>query len=604
MASGGWMPWFAPRMVSRSPNSTCELRGPGEFFGTRQAGMPSFQVANLIRDRQLLEAAKLEAASVSGRSERGNFAGRNRPRASPHAHPLAEDLRAGGSGVERELSPVLLRPDASLAHASLTRGIIFRVEMHANPGLYRKLPSVDELLRSPELAASVGREGQTATGDAIRLVLAKLREELAVGTLDERGLDLALTGLGQAVERELRSTLSFSLRPVINATGVILHTNLGRSPLAVSALAHIQNIAGCYSNLEFDLGAGERGKRDAHVDRLFRKLFEELAPKGAEQKREPSFSTIVVNNNAAAVLLALNTLADGGEVIVSRGELVEIGGSFRIPEVMSKSGAVLREIGTTNRTRLGDYESAINERTRLLLRVHRSNFQITGFTEQPELSELAQLARKRNIPLLEDLGSGSLVDLRTFGIESEPGVLDSLRKGVDVVTYSGDKLLGGPQAGLLTGRGDLIASMRANSLFRALRVDKLTYAALEATLLAYLKRDYDAIPALRMMAMSKQEVSRRAANVVEQVTAQNLSLELIDGESVIGGGAAPSTVLSTCLLAITGDGLSADELSARLRASNPAVIARVEDGRVLLDLRTVFPEQDAAIACALNSIVQ
>ena len=230
-----------------------------------------------------------------------------------------------------------------------------------------------------------------------------------------------------------------------------------------------------------------------------------------------SVSTIVVNNNAAAVLLALNSLADGGEVIVSRGELVEIGGSFRIPDVMSKSHAVLREVGTTNRTRIADYEHAINEKTRLLLRVHRSNFEITGFTEQPPISDLAELAGKRNIPLLEDLGSGSLFDLRAVGVEGEPGVLDSLRAGVDVVSYSGDKLLGGPQAGMLSGRSDLIARMRANSLFRALRVDKLTYAALEATLLAYVKHDHEAIPALRMMRLSKADVEKRAAAIMENV---------------------------------------------------------------------------------------
>ena len=281
-------------------------------------------------------------------------------------------------------------------------------------------------------------------------------------------------------------------------------------------------------------------------------------------------STIVVNNNAAAVLLALNTLAEGGEVIVSRGELVEIGGSFRIPDVMSKSNATLREVGTTNRTRVEDYERAINEKTRLLLRVHRSNFQITGFTEQPELAELAALARKRNLPLMEDLGSGALFDLRSVGVSGEPGVLDSLRAGVDVVSYSGDKLLGGPQAGILSGRGDLIARMRSNSLFRALRVDKLTYAALEATLLAYVKHDYDAIPALRMMHLSKDEIGRRAEAVAAIRSSSGLTVEIIDGESVIGGGAAPSAALPTRLLAVTRQGLSADEISARLRAGDPA----------------------------------
>jgi L-seryl-tRNA(Ser) seleniumtransferase len=314
----------------------------------------------------------------------------------------------------------------------------------------------------------------------------------------------------------------------------------------------------------------------------------------------------VVNNNAAAVLLALNTLAEGGEVIVSRGELVEIGGSFRIPDVMTKSGAILREVGTTNRTRVGDYERAITEKTRLLLRVHRSNFEITGFTEQPKTAELVALAGKSGIPLMEDLGSGALFDLRSIGISGEPGVLDSLRSGVNIVTYSGDKLLGGPQAGLISGAAELIARMRSNSLFRALRVDKLTYAALEATLLAYVRRDHDAIPTLRMMRLSKEAIGARAEALAAKIVGQKLKVEIVDGESLLGGGAAPSSVLPTRLLALTCEGLSADELAERLRGSEPpsvaSIIARVEDGRVLLDLRTVFPEQDAAVAAALNAL--
>jgi L-seryl-tRNA(Ser) seleniumtransferase len=273
---------------------------------------------------------------------------------------------------------------------------------------------------------------------------------------------------------------------------------------------------------------------------------------------------------------------------------------------MSKSNATLREVGTTNRTRIADYESAINERTRLLLRVHRSNFEITGFTEQPGLHELVKLADRRNIPLTEDLGSGALIDLRSVGIDAEPSVLDSLRTGVDIVTYSGDKLLGGPQAGLITGRADLVERMRANSLFRALRVDKLTYAALEATLLAYVKNDHDAIPVLRMMRLKKEEIGRRTEEIITQVEtrskAGHLKLEVVDGESVIGGGAAPSAVLPTRLLAIMHAKLSAGELRSRLRAGTPPVVARVEDGRVLLDLRTVFPEQDANLTAALASL--
>jgi L-seryl-tRNA(Ser) seleniumtransferase len=474
------------------------------------------------------------------------------------------------------------------------------VPVSSKTDLYRKLPSVDELLQSRELAAIVSSDGQIAVTDAARAVLARLRSEIAAARLEASGVDLALSGIPGAVERQVRQSLSYSLRPVINATGVILHTNLGRAPLAASALEHIRNASSAYCNLEFDIEAGQRGKRDVHVDRLFRKL---LADGSAGEGARATPASIVVNNNAAAVLLALNTLAEGGEVIVSRGELVEIGGSFRIPDVMSKSNASLREVGTTNRTRVTDYERAINDKTRLLLRVHRSNFEITGFTEQPGLEELVALARKRNIPLMEDLGSGALVDLRAFKVVGEPSVLDSLRAGVDVVSYSGDKLLGGPQAGILSGRSDLISRMRANSLFRALRVDKLTYAALEATLLAYVKQDHEAIPTLRMMQLSNDEIGKRAEAMAEEVRPSKLSLEVIDGQSVIGGGAAPSATLPTRLLALTYQGLSADELCARLRASDPPVIARVEDGRVLLDLRTVFPDQDQALITGLTRLV-
>jgi L-seryl-tRNA(Ser) seleniumtransferase len=474
--------------------------------------------------------------------------------------------------------------------------------------LFQKLPSTDELLRQPDMQALIEREGHSAVAESIRVVLARLRQEIGNRQFDEKSLDLALDGLSAAVERQLRQSLGYSLLPLVNATGVILHTNLGRAPLAVAALDHVRATASAYSNLEFDLATGERGKRDMHVDRLFRKLLsDDLLDARSSPAISTAISTVVVNNNAAAVLLALNSLAEGGEVIVSRGELVEIGGSFRIPDVMSKSSAMLREVGTTNRTRIADYESAINDRTRLLLRVHRSNFEITGFTEQPGLDELVALARRRNLPLMEDLGSGALVDLRSVGINGEPGVLDSLRAGVDIVTYSGDKLLGGPQAGLISGRADLVARMRSNSLFRALRVDKLTYAALEATLLAYVKRDHDAVPVLRMMRLSKGEIARRAEKIVStvesaQVKSAALKLELLDGESVIGGGAAPSAVLPTRLIALTHSDLSADELSTRLRASTPPIIARVEEGRVLIDLRTVFPEQDEVLVEVLNSV--
>jgi L-seryl-tRNA(Ser) seleniumtransferase len=477
--------------------------------------------------------------------------------------------------------------------------------------LFRELPSVDELLHQPAIAALIAVHGQSAVSDAARLVLAGLRQEIASGVLGGSTLRIALAGLADGIQSRLRKSLSPSLRTVINATGVILHTNLGRAPLSEAAREQVRTIAAGYSNLEFDVQTGERGKRDVHVDRLFRKLLAEVS-NGANQvaatdpasQQDRSRSTIVVNNNAAAVLLALNTLAEGGEVIVSRGELVEIGGSFRIPDVMAKSGASLREVGTTNRTRIADYEKAVNERTRLLLRVHRSNFEITGFTEHPSTAELVDLAHKRHLPLMEDLGSGALVDLGNFGIRKEATVLDRVRAGVEVVTYSGDKLLGGPQAGLISGRSDLIQRMRANSLFRALRVDKLTYAALEATLLAYVKHDYSAIPTLEMMRLSKLEIGQRAEALAERLNspASKIKADMIDGESVIGGGAAPSSLLPTRLLALQCGELNADELARRLRTCDPPIIARVEQGRVVLDLRTVLAEQDDQIAAALPRI--
>lgn len=495
--------------------------------------------------------------------------------------------------------------------------------------LFRKLPSNDELLRTASIQALVEREGHASVAESVRVVLAGLRQEISNNHLDGKALDLALGGLFTAIERRLRKSLSFSLVPLINATGVILHTNLGRAPLPRAAIDHMGAVASGYSNLEFNLATGERGKRDVHVDRLFQKLLSDDITSASARNNDrkigdspirveqssADISTIVVNNNAAAVLLALNSLADGGEVIVSRGELVEIGGSFRIPDVMQKSNALLCEVGTTNRTRVADYERAINDRTRLLLRVHRSNFEISGFTEQPALDELVALSRRRNIPLMEDLGSGALFDLRAVGINGEPGVLDSLRTGVDIVTYSGDKLLGGPQAGLISGRADLVSRMRSNSLFRALRVDKLTYAALEATLLSYVRGDHDGVPILRMMRMSKDEISLRAQAVIAEVEsliervagtaksmAMPLKLELCDGESIIGGGAAPSAVLPTILISLSHADLSADRLSTVLRSGYPAVITRVEEGRVLLDLRTVFPDQDANLASALASL--
>jgi L-seryl-tRNA(Ser) seleniumtransferase len=466
------------------------------------------------------------------------------------------------------------------------------VKVLSKSALYQMLPSVDELLHTAEVRTLIEQQGQPPVVEAARKVLGGLREEITSGRLSsEDSVQLAVAGLPESIARELRSAMEFSLRPVINATGVILHTNLGRAPLAASALQRISQVAGGYSNLEFDVAAGERGKRDVHLERLFAQLL--------NQEGVTGIRTVAVNNCAAAVMLALNTLAEGGEVIVSRGELVEIGGSFRVPDVMAKSGAVLREVGTTNRTRIGDYERAITEKTRLLLRVHRSNFAIIGFTEQPALEDLATLGHKHGIPVMEDLGGGAFLPLRSLGV-NESGVLESLRAGVDLVTYSGDKMLGGPQAGLLSGREELIKKARGNPLFRALRVDKLTYAALEATLMEYVRQNYDAIPFARMMRLSADDIHERAQALrIRLEDAKNLRIEIVPGASLVGGGSAPSSTLPTHLLAITSEHLSADELAARLRGHNPPIVARVEEGRVLMDLRTVFEHEEPELVQAL-----
>ena len=452
----------------------------------------------------------------------------------------------------------------------------------AEVSLLRQIPAVDELLGRPALRALGERVGRRLVVEATRKVLQGLRGRIASGELSE----VSVERLEQEILAAAQATAEFSLRPVINASGVILHTNLGRAPLARQAVEHLAETATRYSNLEYDLERGGRGQRDTHTDRLFAPLL------GAER-------TLVVNNNAAAVFLALNTLAEGNEVIVSRGELIEIGGSFRLPEICAKSGAVLREVGTTNRTRLADYAAAINERTRVLLRVHPSNFRIVGFTERPGLEELVDLGRKHHLVVLEDLGSGCLLDFTPLGIRDEPLAGASVRAGVDVVTFSGDKMLGGPQAGILTGRREPLDKIRKNPLFRVLRVDKLTLAALEATIALYRRGDLHSLPALRMMRLSRDEIGQRAARLAERIAAGGgYSVELEDGDSVIGGGSTPGQALPTKLLAVTHDRHSAPDLETFLRQNSPPIIARLERERLLLDLRTVFEEQDEEIAQA------
>jgi L-seryl-tRNA(Ser) seleniumtransferase len=452
--------------------------------------------------------------------------------------------------------------------------------------LLRQIPAVDELLNRQRLRELEGRVGYRLVVEATRKVLQSLRARISRGSLDT----VSVEWLEERILEEAEAVTELSLQPVINATGVILHTNLGRAPLAPEALAHLVRVAAGYSNLEYDLERGERGERDVHTDRLFRRLL------GAER-------ALVVNNNAAAVFLALNTLAEGSEVIVSRGELIEIGGSFRIPDVCAKSGAVLREVGTTNRTRAGDYAAAINEQTRVLLRVHPSNFRIVGFTERPSLDELEELARKHNLILMEDLGSGCLVDLTPCGVRDELPAGMSLKAGADVVTFSGDKLLGGPQAGILVGKREPLERIRKNPLFRALRVDKLTIAALEATVSLYLQGRLDSIPALRMMRLSKEEIAVRAERLAQRISARpGFAAVLRDGESVIGGGSTPGQALRTSLVAVRHAQHSASNLEEILRRQKPPIVGRIEQNEFIIDLRTVGEDQDDKIAQAFEQI--
>ena len=467
-----------------------------------------------------------------------------------------------------------------------------RTKRVLSPGqsdLLRQIPSVDELLLQPRLASLAQQVDRNLLVEVARTVLAELRAriteaasagilgELAAVASDPASLEGHITSIVEGI-------LTRSLQQVINATGVILHTNLGRAPLTAAAIEEFRHSATHYSNLEYDLEAGVRGKRDVHVAQLLERLT------AAE-------AAVVVNNCAAAVLLVLAALAKGGEVLVSRGELIEIGDGFRIPEIMAESGAVLREVGTTNRTRIADYERAIGENTRLLLRVHPSNFKISGFAEKPSLEELVALSQRTGPPLVEDLGSGCLVDLSAAGI-AEPLVRQSVEAGVSLVMFSGDKLLGGPQAGIIAGKKELVARVRRHPLFRALRVDKLTTAALAATLGAYLRGALDEIPALRMIRATPQELKRRAENFLRELTPEaplgEVELEIADGASLAGGGSTPTQSLPSKVIRIASVRYSAAQLEQRLRRA-PAgisVIARVEDDHLILDLRTVFPEQE------------
>ena len=459
----------------------------------------------------------------------------------------------------------------------------------------RNLPAVDELLHRPPIQSLLKIHSRPLVVDSIRKVLDQRRRTILQGGEEEASAATGLTSdqWTEAVEQVVAAAFRPSLRPLINATGVVLHTNLGRAPLSEEALRNLVEIAGGYSNLEFSLETGERGSRYEHVEELLCRIS------GAE-------SGLVVNNNAAAVLLALNSLAEGKEVIVSRGQLVEIGGSFRIPDVMRKSGARLVEVGTTNRTHLRDYEQAITGETALLLKVHASNFRILGFTAEVSLKELAALGKDRGLPVMEDLGSGCFIDLSPLGIEHEPTVQETIQAGVDVVTFSGDKLLGGPQAGILLGKRKFIDLIKKNPLNRALRIDKLTLAALESTLRVYLdpERVMKVLPALSMLACPLEELERRARRFQRKLSKDLSSLCKIclkEENSQVGGGALPLQELPTRVVALRPLKLSAASLEERMRKNAPPVVVRVKEEEILLDLRTVAKEEEDILLEAVKT---
>jgi len=463
--------------------------------------------------------------------------------------------------------------------------------------ILRLLPSIDALLHTEtaqKLLPEVGAKHLTVLA---RAVTESLRRQIPVEPNGGKSYSREdfLTQAETNLINLRRDEQNSGLRRVINATGVIVHTNLGRAPLSENARrALIENAAG-YCTLEYDTATGKRGKRGARVENLLAQLT------GAE-------SALVVNNCAAAAFLVLTVFARGGEVIISRGELVEIGGDFRVPEVMEQSGAILREVGTTNRTKISDYEKAINENTRLITKVHPSNFRIVGFTEMPSLKKLAETAHRHDILLYEDAGSGALFDMSEYGLTDEPIITESIKAGTDVVTFSGDKLLGGVQSGLIVGRREAIEKIRKNPLYRALRVDKLIYAALEATLEAFRREThFEEIPVLRMLAQTNGEIKKRSQKFVKKfikIRAENsdLKIEVSEGKSVVGGGSAPTVQPVTTLLALHHEKISAVKLEELLRLSKPPVISRILEDKVLIDLRTVSGSEEKELLNVLKNI--
>ena len=461
--------------------------------------------------------------------------------------------------------------------------------------LLRKLPGVDHLLEMALEDPFFKEVPKTVVVNAIRAVLERQRHAILNDAADVDGEQLRDDRILLKVKSETRRAMATNLKTLVNATGVVVHTNLGRSLLAAEAVANMAEIAGRYSNLEYDLNAGKRGSRYSNVEPVLCEIS------GAQ-------AAMVVNNNAGAVLLCLETLARDREVIVSRGELVEIGGSFRVPDVMAKSGGILHEVGTTNRTHLKDYARAIGERTALLLKVHRSNYSIVGFTAEVSLRELVELGASHGIPVMEDLGSGTFIDFARYGLQREPTVQESVAAGADVVTFSGDKLLGGPQAGIIVGKKHIIDRIKQNPLTRALRIDKLTLAALESTLRLYRdeKKALAAIPTLRMLITTVEEIAVKAsrlATALEQIGDPRLAVEIIDRASRAGGGALPLLELPSKCLRVRVQGLSPNQLEQRLRANSPPIIGRIEDDAYLMDARTIMEDEFSLIAKAFQSIL-
>jgi len=446
----------------------------------------------------------------------------------------------------------------------------------------RNLPSVDELISSEagrDISADAGF-GHAAL--MVRTVIASLRAEIVAQNQANHSKKELFAKAETRLTHAWRTEQLTGIHRVINATGVVIHTNLGRAPLSENARRAVADQAAGYCTLEYDVGTGKRGKRGNRAESLFAELT------GAE-------SVLIVNNCAAAAYFVLTAFASGGEVIISRGEMVEIGGDFRVPDVLSQSGATLREVGTTNRTKLADYNNAINENTRMILRVHPSNYRIVGFTAAPTVDALADLAHRSNVLFYEDLGSGALIDLSSLGLGDEPVVSGSITAGADIVTFSGDKLLGGPQAGIIAGKTEFVERLRKHPLYRALRVDKLAYAALEATLESYRRgSESTEIPVHRMLSLTKSQIAKRAKRFVEQLDG-DLLYELIDGESAAGGGSAPAVKLETKLIALSNRKMSASRLEKILRTADTPVIARIADDRLMLDLRTVSETEEVEL---------